>query len=124
MALFMILIGMILGAVIALLPFCWQEFVEWLQVAVQAVKDKNPAAFLRGTKTFLKKVGKKFKEFAQHYSETKEGKWKRTTTIRDEEISVNEVPKEFRQEAAMANDGDVYDISRETNEKLELANKG
>lgn len=107
----MILIGLIIGAVVAFMVTFWREITEWLQACIKAIKEKNWNAVLYGTKVFLKKVGRKFKRIAEHFSKINDSdKWKKTTTIHEEEVEEYDVPEDIRMKAARET-GDTVDIS-------------
>lgn|GEM_PF-2339889 len=91
----MILVGLIIGAVVAFMVTFWKEITEWLQTVIKNVKERNWKGVLYGTKVFLKKVGKKFKRIAEHFSRIdNEEKWLKTTTINEEYVEDFEVPED------------------------------
>ncbi len=44
----MILVGLIVGAVVAFMVTFWKEITEWLKIVIKAVKEKNWKAVLYG----------------------------------------------------------------------------
>lgn len=116
----MILIGLIIGAVVAFMVTFWREITEWLQTVIKNVKERNWKGVLYGTKVFLKKVGKKFKRIAEHFSRIdNEEKWLKTTTINEEYVEDFEVPEDILAKAQNER-SDTVEITEEA--ELELKN--
>ncbi|MDE6003989.1 MAG: hypothetical protein K2G88_01200, partial [Oscillospiraceae bacterium] len=89
--------------------------IPWIVLSLLLFK------FVDYTKTFLKKVGKKFKRIAEHFSKIKDSdQWKKTTTIHEELVDADDVPEEIRMKAARESE-DTVDITHETEKELEMA---
>ena len=118
----MILIGLIIGAVVAFMVTFWREITEWLKTCIKAIKERNWKGVLYGTKVFLQKVGRKFKRIADHYSKLKDSdKWMKSTTIEEELVDPDEVPEDILMRAQ--NDrSDKTDISDKYEQVLENSN--
>lgn len=101
----MIEIAAIVGFAGLLLATFWDEIVDWLKKAVEAVK-KVIKGILYGAKVLIKKTGESFKEIANYYSKSGT-QW--TVTTQTREVSEYDVPDDIRRRAESSNEVDITD---------------
>lgn len=109
----MILTGLIIAAGFLAVTF-WDNLRVWLVKALQEARKLIKGALI-GSKVFLQRLGKAYKEVAKMYSQDEKQQWHLTTTTRV--VSENEIPEEIRRKAASSNE---VDITKQFEKELSL----
>ena len=120
----LIAIATIMGAVLtAFVVVFWRKIAKWLREKVEQIKENlNLQGVIHGSKMFLKKVGRKFRKVAEHFSKMYgSARWLKQTTISEELIEQKDVPEDILSKC-QAETSDTVDITVETKKELELAN--
>ena len=99
----MILTGIIIAAGLLGIAY-WDKLRVWLVKALKEAKRMIKGALI-GTKVFIQRMHRAYKEVAKMYSQDEKQQWHLTTTTRV--VNESEVPEEIRRKAISSNEVDI-----------------